>query len=81
MQRWKTLRGGVLGRGVVRELRRSFGSSAIRPHESKRARYNEGKGECEGPSGCELHGVHVFQCRVSNGFWGPDNIFSSLIDA
>lgn len=75
MQRWKALRGGVVGAAgaggglLVRELRRSFGCSAIGPHESKRARYYEGKGgECEGPSSSEVHGVHVFQCRVSRLF-------------
>lgn len=50
---------------------RRFGSSGIGPHESKRARYYEGKvGEIDergrGGFDSETHGVHVFQCRVSS---------------
>ena len=69
MQRWKALRDAVVGRSapnLMTQLRRGF---AIGPHESKRARYYEGKGECDSPSNGELHGVHVFQCRVLTFFF------------
>lgn len=54
--------------GLLRELRRSYGCNAIGSHESRRARCYEGKGECEGGSPGEVHGVHVFQCAVSHQF-------------
>jgi len=69
LRHWKVLRDGVVGRSrrCGLELRRGF---AIGPHESKRARYYEGKGEADDgtPLSSKLHGVHVFQCRVSSSF-------------
>lgn len=70
MQAWKALSDGILGRssrglGLLSELRRSYGYSAVGSHESRRARWYEGKGECDGLSNHELHAVHVFQCSVS----------------
>ncbi|XP_024394370.1 formyltetrahydrofolate deformylase 1, mitochondrial isoform X2 [Physcomitrium patens] len=53
--------------GLLRELRRSYGCNAIGSHESRRARCYEGKGECEGGSPGEVHGVHVFQCADQLG--------------
>lgn len=64
---WRNVVVGRNGYGLelLRELRRSYGCSSIGPHESRRARCYEGKGENEGGSLGEVHGVHVFQCAVS----------------
>lgn len=65
LRSWKALRDGGIGKNRL-EFRRSL---AIGPHESKRARHYEGKGGAENgtPSGNEVHGVHVFQCRDQLG--------------
>ncbi|XP_024394459.1 formyltetrahydrofolate deformylase 2, mitochondrial isoform X3 [Physcomitrium patens] len=65
--------------GLLRELRRSYGCNAIGSHESRRARCYEGKGECEGGSPGEVHGVHVFQCAISTSTSTTRNSLQSFM--